>query len=64
MSYEYRAVFSYPDSILGKTSDSYGPHRLKLEETYLDRCYRPEESYGWRSGTQARQVTDWVTLEK
>lgn len=59
MIVEWRAVFSYPPSILGLTPDSFGPSRLSAEETKKDSCWRPEESLGWRSGTQRREVTEW-----
>jgi hypothetical protein len=59
MMTEYRAVFSYPSSILGLTRDTYGPERKSEEATKTDYCYRSEETRGWRSGTQTRQVSDW-----
>lgn len=58
MHMEYRAVFSYPPSYLGPTPDDYGPWRKSLKETEQDRPFRPEESYGRRTGTQKRFVTD------
>jgi hypothetical protein len=56
---EWRAVFSYPSSYLGPTSDSYGPPRNTRKEAESDRVPRAEETRGWRSGVQTRTVTEW-----
>lgn len=56
MNREYRAVFSYPDSILGKTSDTYGPWRKTEKASWDDHVPRSEETHGWRSATQSRVI--------
>lgn len=55
---EYRAVFSYPGSILGPTPDTYGPWRRTLQEAAKDRAPRTEETWGTRSAFQRRLVTE------
>lgn len=54
--HEFRAVFSYPGSILGPTPDTYGPWRSTLQEAAKDRVPRSEETLGHRSGFQRRLV--------
>ncbi len=61
-SEQWRAVFSYPPSILGPTPDDYGPERDTQEQASRDRPNRPEETHGWRSGLQYRVVTPWRHL--
>lgn len=55
---QFRAVFSYPPSTLGATRDSYGEWRETYAATEKDQPWRPEESLGWRSGTQTRLVSE------
>ena len=54
---EWRAVFSYPGSILGPTPDTYGPWRSTLEDAVKDGAPRGEETHGYRSAIQHRFVT-------
>ena len=62
---EWRAVFTYPPYFDGRgnlcTMTDYGPPRKSRAETEKDRPWNPEESHGWRSGVQSREVTEWVT---
>lgn len=62
MGMEYRAVFSYPPSILGRTDRGYGPPRASKGEAERDQPWRSEESRGWRSGVQEREVSPWKDL--
>ena len=62
---EWRAVFTYPPYFDGRgnlcTMTDYGPAHKSREMALKDRPYRSEESHGWRSGIQSREVTEWTT---
>lgn len=59
---EYRAVFSYPPSILGETPNSYSYPVDSLDKV-PKHAPRSEETWGWRSGIQQREVTEWKNID-